>query len=64
MTVSNNITTHITRIGNSKGIILPSVVLRSLGLDEGDEVKLEYNENTQVLACKFPHTKQLKLKIN
>jgi antitoxin component of MazEF toxin-antitoxin module len=62
MTISNKIvTTRITKIGNSKGIIVPSIVVKSLALDEGDAVELEYIEDTQTLRCSFPHTKQLKL---
>ena len=57
------VTTKITRIGNSRGIIVPSLVVKSLGLDDGDEVELEYDEKTQILKCRFPHTKQLKLEI-
>lgn len=53
--------THITRIGNSKGIILPAEVIKALGLEEGDEVNLEYDTDSQTLSAKFPHTKQLKL---
>jgi antitoxin component of MazEF toxin-antitoxin module len=55
--------TKITRIGNSKGIIIPSLVMKSLGLDEGDIVALEYIENEQLLQCRFPKTKQLRLEI-
>ncbi len=55
--------TKITRIGNSKGIIIPSVVIKALALEEGDEVELDYDALTQILAVKFPHTKQLKLDV-
>lgn len=54
-------TSKITRIGNSKGIIIPSIVIKSLALEEGDEVELSYDEQTQILSVQFPHTKQLKL---
>jgi len=54
-------TTRITRIGNSKGIIVPREVIKSLALEEGDEVKLSYSEESQILSCFFPKTKQLKL---
>ncbi len=54
-------TTRITRIGNSKGIIVPREVIKSLALEEGDEVKLSYSEESQILSCSFPKTKQLKL---
>ena len=57
------ITTKITRLGNSKGIIIPSIVIKSLALDEGDEVELNFDESTQILKVNFPHTKQLKLEI-
>lgn len=53
--------TKITRIGNSKGIIIPSEVIKALALDEGDEVELHYDPTTQILSSKFPNTKQLKL---
>lgn len=55
------IKTKITRIGNSKGVVIPRVVVQSLALDYGDEVQLEYNEPSQTLILTFPHTKQLKL---
>jgi len=53
--------TKITRIGNSKGIIIPSEVIKALALDEGDEVELSYDPTTQILSSKFPNSKQLKL---
>lgn len=55
--------TRITKIGNSKGIIIPSEIMKSLALDEGDEVNLEYDDTTQALSLTFPKTKQLKLGI-
>lgn len=55
--------TKITRIGNSKGIIIPSIVIKSLALEEGDEVYLSYNAESQILSVEFPHTKQLKLDV-
>lgn len=56
-------TSKITRIGNSKGIIIPSIVIKALALEEGDEVELGYDEETQILSVRFPHTKQLKLDV-
>lgn len=53
--------TKITKIGNSKGIIIPSEVIKALSLVEGDQVTLHYDPTTQVLSVSFPHTKQLKL---
>lgn len=55
--------TKITKIGNSKGIIVPSSVIKSLALEEGDEVHLSYDEDTQLLTAHFPKTKQLKLDV-
>jgi antitoxin component of MazEF toxin-antitoxin module len=54
-------TTRITRIGNSKGIILPSEVTKALALEQGDEVSLSYDDTTQILSVHFPRTKQLQL---
>jgi len=56
--------TRVTRIGNSKGLIIPSLIIKSLALEEGDEVKLNYSSRTQVLSASFPKTKQLKLTIH
>lgn len=55
------ISTKITRIGNSKGIIIPSEIIKALALDEGDEVELSYDSTSQILSAKFPSSKQLKL---
>ncbi|KKU88716.1 MAG: hypothetical protein UY18_C0009G0003 [Microgenomates group bacterium GW2011_GWF2_47_9] len=55
--------TKITRIGNSKGIIIPSEVIKSQALEEGDEVVLTFDLASQTLSCTFPKTKQLKLTI-
>lgn len=54
-------TTRITRIGNSKGIIVPSEVIKALALEEGDQVELSYDQSTQILSAIFTNTKQLKL---
>ena len=53
--------TKITKIGNSKGIIIPSEIIKALALDEGDEVDLSYDPDAQVLSATFTDTKQLKL---
>ncbi|MFH2085727.1 MAG: AbrB/MazE/SpoVT family DNA-binding domain-containing protein [bacterium] len=53
--------TKIIKIGNSKGIIIPSEIIKALSLVEGDEAKLHYDPVSQVLSVQFPHTKQLKL---
>ncbi len=53
--------TKITRIGNSKGVIIPSLVIKALALEEGDEVELAYDSTTQILSAQFPRSKQLKL---
>lgn len=57
----NPIKTRLTRLGNSKGFIVPSKVVKALALEEGDEVELTYDPETQVLSATFPKTKQLKL---
>ena len=53
--------TKITKIGNSKGIIIPSEIIKALVLDEGDAVELHYDPINQILSSSFPHSKQLKL---
>ncbi len=55
--------TKITKIGNSKGIIIPSIVIKALALDEGDEVELSYDQTTQILSASFTQTRQLKLDV-
>lgn len=55
--------TKITKIGNSKGIIIPHEVIKALALEEGDEVELSYDTPTQILSVTFPRTKQLKLDV-
>jgi antitoxin component of MazEF toxin-antitoxin module len=55
--------TKITKIGNSKGIIIPSEIIKALALDEGDEVELNYDPDTQILSATFTDTKQLKLDV-
>jgi len=56
-------TTRITKIGNSKGIIIPSEIIKALVLEEGDEVELNFNPTSQVLSAIFTQTKQLKLDV-
>lgn len=56
-----NSSTRITRIGNSKGVIIPSRIIKELSLEEGDEVNLNYDFDKQILKCSFPKTKQLKM---
>lgn len=58
-----SISTRITRLGNSKGIIVPSEVVKALALEEGDEVEMNYDTDTQILSLNFPKTKQLKLDV-
>jgi len=58
-----SINTRITRLGNSKGIVVPSEVVKALALEEGDQVDLTYDNDTQILALSFPKTKQLKLDV-
>jgi antitoxin component of MazEF toxin-antitoxin module len=56
-------TTRITKIGNSKGIIIPSEIIKALVLEEGDEVELNFDPATQILSATFTQTKQLKLDV-
>jgi antitoxin component of MazEF toxin-antitoxin module len=59
----STMSTKITKIGNSKGIIIPSEIIKALALDEGDEVELNYDPSTQILSTTFTQTKQLKLDV-
>lgn len=58
---STIVKSRLTRIGNSKGIILPRKIVRSLALSDGDPVSLSYDESTQILSVQFLSTKQLTL---
>ena len=49
-------TTVITRIGNSKGVIIPSSLLKSLSLGEKDRVALSLDGNRLILEKKEPFT--------
>ena len=40
-----SMTTTIIRIGNSKGIIIPSSILKKMALSEKDNVKITLNNN-------------------
>ena len=60
---TKSVQTKIIRVGNSKGIVIPSLVIKELALEEGDLVNLKYDYHAQVLSCNFPKTKQLKFKI-
>lgn len=61
--MSDSVQTKIIKVGNSKGIIVPSPIIKELALEEGDEVNLDYDYGKQVLKASFPKTKQLKLHI-
>ena len=43
--IDKGMETAIIRIGNSRGIIIPSAILKRLGVKEGDKVKLEENSS-------------------
>ena len=45
ITIDKGMETTIIRIGNSRGIIIPSAILKRLGVKEGDKVKLEENSS-------------------
>lgn len=50
--------TTIIRIGNSRGIIIPSAILKKLGVKDGAKVKLE--ENTAgTFTLSFPSEEEL-----
>jgi antitoxin ChpS len=43
---------HIRKIGNSSGLILPAVMLKTLHLSEGDEIEISENGNQIVITPK------------
>lgn len=53
--------TKLIKIGNSRGFILPRPLVRSLALEEGDELTVEYRPDAQIIRLTLPPTKQLKL---
>jgi antitoxin component of MazEF toxin-antitoxin module len=42
----------IIRVGNSSGVVLPSVFLKMLGVETGAEVRLEYREKMKEIVLK------------
>lgn len=46
----------IIKIGNSKGVIIPSSLLKELSLGEKDEVKFRLENNTLVITKQEPYT--------
>lgn len=53
VTIDKDMETTVIRIGNSRGIIIPSAILKKLGVKEGAKVQLEEKEGG-VLALSFP----------
>ena len=53
VTIGKDMETTVIRIGNSRGIIIPSAILKKLGVKEGAKVQLEEKEGG-VLALSFP----------
>ena len=51
--IDKGMETTVIRIGNSRGIIIPSTILKKLGVKEGDRVKLEEKEDG-ALTLSFP----------
>lgn len=52
VTIDKDMETTVIRIGNSRGIIIPSAILKKLGVKEGAKVQLEEKEGG-VLALSF-----------
>ena len=56
--IDRSMETTIIRIGNSRGIIIPSAILKKLGVKDGAKVKLE--ENTAgTFTLSFPSEEEL-----
>lgn len=51
----------IIRVGNSKGVIIPSRIIKDLALEEGDEVNIIYNPELNEIVYKLPKSKQLRI---
>ena len=44
--------TKIIRVGNSNGVVLPSVFLKMLGIETGTEIRIEYREKRKEIVLK------------
>jgi antitoxin MazE len=45
--------TKIIRVGNSSGVVLPSVFLKMLGVGTGETVRIEYREKRKEIVLKL-----------
>ena len=57
ITFDKDMETTLIRIGNSRGIIIPSAILKKLGVKEGDKVQLEEKEDGTV-SLSFPSVEE------
>ena len=48
--LSSDMTANIIKIGNSKGIIIPSSILKQLSLNNGDEITLSIEDKRLVIS--------------
>ncbi len=49
MEVSNVPTTRIRQMGNSLGVVIPSAIVKQLGLEKGQDINVEFLEATNQL---------------
>jgi antitoxin MazE len=47
---NHNMNTHLKRIGNSKGVVIPSGILKLLGIKESDELQIKVEGNDIILT--------------
>ena len=52
--IDKEMETTIIRIGNSRGIIIPSGILKKMGLKEGSKVRLEEKDPHTYMLCVPP----------
>lgn len=47
---------NIVKVGNSLGVIIPSVFLEELGVSHKDEIEIEFNKEMKIITIKNKDT--------
>lgn len=45
--------THLKKIGNSTGVIIPSVIAKMIDYKQGDKINIRINEDKSITIKKF-----------